>query len=71
MKKPNIIALPTSQMYKFCDLLGISREVQNGGIETVVPLLEKANFSKLKVMFPVSQVEDDIVESRKVRLGRV
>lgn len=70
MKRPNIIALPTSQMYAFCDLLGIPKEEQTG-IEAVVPLLEKANFSKLKVTFPIDQVEDAIVESRKARLGRV
>lgn len=70
MKKPNIIALPTSQMMAFCDLLGIPREEQ-GSIKSMVPLLEKANFRKLAVVFPVDQVEDEIVESRKVRLGRV
>jgi len=70
MKRPNIIALPTSQMLAFCDLLGISREKQ-GSIESMIPLLEKADFSKLKVIFPVDQVEDEIVKSRKVRLGRI
>ena len=69
MEKPNIIALPTSQMFKFCDLLGIPRERQKG-VEAMVPLLEEADFSKLEVMFQVDQMEDDIVESRKVRLGR-
>jgi len=69
MKRPNIIGLPTSQMQAFCDLLGIPKEEQSG-IESMVPLLEKANFSKLKVVFQVDQVEDEIVERRKVRLGR-
>ena len=70
VEKPNIIALTTTQMYAFCDLLGIPKEKQQG-IEAIVPLLEKADFSKLEVIFQVDQVEDDIVESRKVKLGRV
>ena len=70
MEKPNIIALPTSQMQAFCDLLGIPRDKQ-GSIESMVPLLEEADFSKLEVIFPVGQMESEIVESRKVRLGRV
>ena len=70
MEKPNIITLPTSQMFKFCDLLGIPREKQRG-IEAMIPLLEQADFSNLEVKFQVDQMEDEIVESRKVRLGRV
>ena len=70
MDKPNIIALPTSQMMAFCDLLGISRDKQES-MESMIPLLEGLDFSKLEVVFQVDQVGKKIVGSRKVRLGRV
>ena len=69
MKKPNILALPTSQMMALCDLAGIPRDQQES-MESMVPLLEEIDFSKLKVLFTVDQLENEIVESRKVRLGR-
>lgn len=73
MKRPNIIALPTSQMYAFCDILGISREKQRG-MESMVPLLEEADFSKLKKGvthgFDPDVMSDEIVASRKIKLDR-
>ena len=69
MKKPDIIALPTSQMAAFCDLLGVPKDKQDS-LESMVTELEKADFSKLKVIFKVDRVSNEIVKDRKARLGR-
>jgi len=74
MKKPNIIALPTSQMMAFCDLLGLGREVQ-GSKESMILALEEADFSKLKKgethFFDPANMGQEIVATRKAALGRV
>lgn len=69
MKKPNIIALPTSQMAAFCDLLGVPKDKQMS-LQDMVTELEKADFTGLKVIFKVDKVSDAIVKDRKARLGR-
>lgn len=74
MKRPNIISLPTSQMQCFCDILGLGKEVQKS-TESMITVLEKADFSKLKKGvthgFDPDKISGDIVTSRKTRLGRV
>lgn len=73
MKKPNIIALPTSQMQAFCDVLGLDKEVQDSK-ESMIVALEEANFSKLRKgvthNFDPDEVEAEIVATRKVAMGR-
>lgn len=73
MKKPNIIALPTSQMQAFCDVLGLEREAQESK-ESMIVALEAADFSSLRKgrthNFTPDEVEPEIVEARKVALGR-
>lgn len=83
MKKPNIIALPTSQMMAFCDVLGLPDSVQSS-TESMVVALEAADFSKLKVVKPMpgearlentvgfapSEIGADVVAARKAKLGR-
>jgi len=83
MQKPNIIALPTSQMMALCDVLGLGKEVQ-ASTGSMISALEVADFSKLKVVKPPSEgprpegtigfqpdtVAPDIVAARKARLGR-
>lgn len=69
MKKPNIIALPTSQMAAFCDLLGVPKDKQMS-LQDMVTELEKADFTGLKIIFKIDKVSDAIVKDRKARLGR-
>lgn len=83
MKTPNIIALPTSQMEALCDVLELPKSVQDS-TESMIVALEDADFSGLKVVKPVAseqrrpntigfepdKVDPDIVEARKVKLGR-
>ena len=49
MRKPNVIALPTSQMQALCDVMELPREVQ-GSTESMVVALEAADWSKVKVV---------------------
>lgn len=83
MQRPDIIALPTSQMQAYCDVLGLGKEVQDS-TESMVVALEAADFSNLKyqkptedgprpentVGFQPDKVEASIVASRKAKLGR-
>lgn len=72
MKKPNIIALPTSQMMVFCDILCI--EVEDYDKAGMIKALEKADFSKLEKgvthNFTPDVVEANIVAARVKELGR-
>ena len=72
MKKPNIIALPTSQMQAYCDVLGIPREEQSGTSSMIIAL-EAADFSVLQKGkthgFDPDKVDADIVAARKAKLG--
>lgn len=74
MKKPNIIALPTSQMMAFCDLTGIPRDKQES-MESMVVALDGVDFSKLKKgvthHFDPDDMGAEIVAKRKAKLGRV
>ena len=84
MNKPNVIALPTSQMQALCDVMGLPKEVQDS-TESMIVALEAADFSSVKVAlaepgkprepgtigYKLDSVSADIVASRKVALGRV
>ena len=73
MKRPNIIALPTSQMQAFCDVLKLPREAQ-ASTESMILALEEADFSKLKKGethgFSPDDMGAEIVAMRKAKLGR-
>lgn len=83
MQKPNIVALPTSQMMAFCDVLGLPETVQ-ASTETMIVALEAADFSRLEVVkpqagesrpegavgFEPAGVSADIVAKREASLGR-
>ncbi len=68
MKKPNIIALPTSQMQSFCDVLGLGKEVQ-GSLGSMVTALEDVNWAVTTVAFKPDKLPDGVVAERKKRLG--
>jgi len=84
MNKPDIIALPTSQMMAFCDVLGLPPSVQDN-TESMIVALEAADFSGLEMVKPkkgearpangIGFVPDKmgaaIVAKRKAALGRV
>ena len=83
MQKPNIIALPTSQMMAFCDVLGLGDKVQES-TESMIRALEAADFSGVEVVkvakgeprpentvgFDPDEVEPEIVAKREKALGR-
>ena len=83
MKKPNVIALPTSQMQALCDVMELSKEVQ-GSTESMIVALEAADFSKVKFVkaepgkprerfaigYELDEVSSEIVEQRMSKLGR-
>ena len=82
MNRPNIIALPTSQMAAYCDVLGLGDKVQES-TESMVMALESADFRNLKrvsseemngqpnqVGFDPDDMGPEIVASREARLGR-
>lgn len=83
MKKPNIVALPTSQMLALCDVLGLGEKVQSS-TESMVVALEAADFRRLEVDNPVAgkprkpntigfeldEVSADIVAQRKANMRR-
>jgi len=68
MKKPNIIALPTSQMQSFCDVLGLGKEVQES-TASMIEVLETVEWSGIKVAFKPDRLPADIVAARKIKLG--
>ena len=72
MKKPNIVALPTSQMEVFCDFFGLPYE-RGSTIEAIKALEEvpQSEWSKLKVgrdTRAAEAVENSIVNARKAEL---
>ena len=83
MEKPDIVALPTSQMQALCDVLGLGKEVQDNP-ESMIVALEGADFSKIfyakptedgprlegTIGFKFDQVESSIVKARMKKLGR-
>ncbi len=73
MQKPDVIALPTSQMMAFCDVLGLGDKVQDS-TGSMIAALESADFGKLKKGethgFDPDKVEASIVAKRKAALGR-
>jgi hypothetical protein len=82
MNRPNIIALPTSQMAAYCDVLGLGDKVQES-TESMIKALEVASFKDLKrvpsdqmngepnqVGFDPDDMGADIVAARNARLGR-
>jgi hypothetical protein len=73
MKRPNILALPTSQMMAYCDVLGLGDKVQES-TESMIVALEAADFSKLEVGvshgFEPDDLGEELVANRKARLGR-
>ena len=73
MKKPNIIALPTSQMEVFCDFFNLPYE-RGDTIEAIKALEEvpQSEWTKLKVgqdTRAAETVDADIVEARKAKMG--
>ena len=72
MRKPNIVALPTSQMQAYCDVLGLGREVQQD-LGTMIEALQAASFAKLKKgvthNFDSEKVAPGIIASRKAKFG--
>ena len=68
MKKPDIVALPTSQMQAFCDVLGLGKEVQ-GSTASMIEVLEGVDWRNAKVDFKVDVLPKGIVAQRKARLG--
>jgi len=82
MKKPEVIALPTSQMAALCDVLELPSSVQDS-TESMVEALEAADFAKLTrvestdgprprfgVGFDPAKVDASIIAQRKARMGR-
>jgi hypothetical protein len=83
MKKPNVIALPTSQMQALCDVMELPEGVQKS-TESMILALEAADFSKVKVVKPepgvprerfaigyeLDEVSPEIVARRKAKMGR-
>ena len=74
MEKPNIIALPTSQMMAFCDVLKLPPEVQDS-TGSMITALEVADFSGLKIGkthgFSPDNIGAAIVKKREIAMGRV
>lgn len=74
MQQPNIIALPTSQMQAYCDVLKLDSSVQES-MASMVVALEAADFGPLKVgvthNFKPGNMGVAIVRLRKATLGRV
>ncbi len=71
MRKPNIIALPTSQMQALCDVLGLGREVQKS-TASMIEALEAVDWAEVKpktVKFKLDVLPKDIVAIRKANLG--
>lgn len=73
MKKPNIVALPTSQMEVFCDFFGLPYE-RGSTVEAIKALEEvpQSEWDRLKVgrdTRAAETVSKDIVNARKAALG--
>ena len=73
MTKPDVIALQTSQMMAFCDLLGLPDSAQES-TESMIVALEAADFSGLDIKdrpaLATNKVSAKIIADRKTRLGR-
>ena len=73
MTKPDVIALPTSQMMAFCDVLELPQSAQDS-TESMIVALEAADFSELDIKdrpaLKPDKVSAAIVADRKAALGR-
>ena len=68
MQRPNIIALPTSQMQALCDVLGLGKEVQQS-TGSMIEALQEVEWRGVKIGFKLDKMPADIVNARKARLG--